>query len=178
MNKTLYTTLMLLAMAAFVGGAARAAGVMTHGNGVEKVKLSALPNTKAKDSGEADFTLSGDGATIHYVLHGKNIENATMGHIHEVGAGGGPGAVIAWLYPTTGESPSLKEGKTTGILAEGNIDAGKLQGPMKGKTVKELYEMIEHGKAGVAVHTKANPGGELWGFVKASDMRHSKKAGY
>lgn len=182
MKKTLYITLMLVAMAAFVGGTAQAAGVMTHGKGIEKVKLSAIPATKAKDSGEADFTLSHDGTTLHYVLRGKDVENATMGHIHEVGPGGAPGAIIAWLYPATGETPSLKAGKTTGVLAEGDIDTGKLGGPMKGKTVKELYEMIEQGKAGIAVHTKANPGGELWGFVKAerhaSAMRHSKKAGY
>ncbi len=190
MKKSLYMTFMFVAMAAFVASVAGAAG-MTHGKSVEKVKLSAIPATKAKDSGEADFTLSKDESTIHYVLRGRNVLDATMGHIHEVGPGGAPGAIIAWLYPTTGEAPSLKEGKTTGVLAEGTIDAAKLEGPMKGKTVKELYELIEHGKAGIAVHTKANPGGELWGFVKparhAGMTRHAmnkasagkeKKAGY
>ncbi len=167
MKKTLYVTLMLFAMAAFVGGIAQAAGVMTHGKSIEKVKLSALPGTNAKDSGEADFTLGKDGMTIDYVLRGRNIEDATMAHIHAVGPGGTPGAIVAWLYPTSGEAPSLKAGKTTGVLAKGTIDTAKLEGPMKGKTVKELYEMIEQGKAGIAVHTKANPGGELFGFVKA-----------
>ncbi len=174
MKRTLYVTVMLLAIAAFVGGAAEAAGAMTHGKGMEKVKLSALPDTKLSDSGEADFTLAKDGMTLRYVLRGRNVEDATMGHIHAVGPGGAPGAIIAWLYPTTGESPSLKAGKTTGILAEGSIDAAKLEGPMKGKTVKELYEMIEQGKAGIAVHTKANPGGELWGFVKPGRHAMSK----
>ncbi len=182
MKKTLYATLMLVAMAAFVGGVAGAEGVMTHGKMIEKVKLSALPGTKAKDSGEADFTLAKDGSTIHFVLRARNVKDATMGHIHEVGPGGAPGEILAWLYPTTGEAPSLKAGKTTGVLAEGTIDAAKLSGPLKGKTVKELYEMIEQGKAGIAVHTKANPGGELWGFVKgerhAMDRPHAKKAPY
>ncbi len=182
MTKTLYAGLMLLAMAAFVTSAAEAAGVMSHGKGTEKVKLSAIPSTKAKDSGEAEFTLAKDGKTLRYVLRGRNVEDATMGHIHEVGPGGAPGAIIAWLYPTSGESPSLKAGKTTGVLAEGSIDAAKLEGPMKGKTIKDLYEMIEQGKAGIAIHTKANPGGELWGFVKgerhAMYKGHSEKAGY
>ncbi len=182
MKRTLYTTFMLVAMVAFVASVAGAAGVMTHGKSVEKVRLSALPGTKVKDTGEADFTLNKDGAAIHYVLRGRNVKDATMGHIHEVGPNGAPGAIIAWLYPTTGEAPSLKAGKTTGVLAEGTIDAAKLEGPMKGKTVKELYEMIEQGKAGIAVHTKKNPGGELWGFVKgeqhAMNKHHSGKSGY
>ncbi len=182
MKQILYATLMLLAMAVFVAGAAQAAGVMTHGKGIEKVKLSALPSAKTKDSGEADFTLSKDGKTIHFVLRARDVENATMGHIHEVGPGGGPGAIIAWLYPATGESPMVKEGKTTGVLSEGDIDASKLEGPLKGKTVTELYELIEQGKAGIAVHTKANPGGEIWGFAKAERHMMNKpyegKSGY
>ncbi len=181
MKKTVYAVLMLLAMVAFVGGVA-GAGMMSHGKGVEKIKLSAIPATKATDSGEADFTLSKDGKTIHFVLRARNVENATMGHIHAVGPGGGPGAIIAWLYPTTGESPMVKEGKTTGVLSEGTIDASKLAGPLKGKTVKELYELIEHGTAGIAVHTKANPGGELWGVAKAErhmmDKPYEEKSGY
>ena len=36
---------------------------------------------------------------------------------------------------------------------------------MKGKTPKELFEMLEYGKAGVAVHTEQSPGGELWGVA-------------
>lgn len=165
MKKVPSVVLMILAMAAFVGaGAAEAA--MGHGKETAKVKLSAVPNVKTKGGGEAVFTLGKDGTTLHYVLHVKDLENATMSHIHETGPGGAPGAVIVWLYPTTGEAPSLKEGKYSGVLAEGDIDAGKVGGPMKGGTVKDLFEKIEAGKAGVAVHTKENPGGELWGYHK------------
>lgn len=89
-----------------------------------------------------------------------------MGHIHEASEAGAPGAVIVWLYPTAGEAPSVKEGKTSGILSEGDIDAGKLGGPMKGGTVKDLFEKIASGRAGVAVHSTENPGGELWGYHK------------
>ena len=37
---------------------------------------------------------------------------------------------------------------------------------MKGGTVKELFEKIENGTAGVAIHTKPNGRGELWGVHK------------
>ncbi len=173
LKKTLYATLMMLAMAAFVGGAAQAKG-MSHGKEITKVKLSTLPNVKAKEGAEADFKLSEDGTTLHYVLRAKNVSDVTMGHIHEVGGGGAPGGIIAWLYPTTGEAPMLKEGKTTGVVAEGDINAARLEGPMKGGTVKELYEKIEEGKAGIAIHTKENPGGELWGFAKAKQHAMNK----
>lgn len=170
MKKAPGVALTVLAMAAFVGAGAAEAG-MGHGKQEAKVKLSAVPDVKTKAGGEADFTLGKDGTTLHYVLHVKDLENATMGHVHETSASGAPGAVIVWLYPTTGAAPSLKEGKTTGILAEGDIDAGKLGGPMKGGTVKDLLAKIEHGKAGVAVHTKENPGGELWGFHKGMEPK-------
>lgn len=174
MKKASGIALMVLAMIAFVGaGAAEAA--MGHGKGEAKVKLSAVPDVKTKAGGEADFTLGKDGTTLHYVLHVKDLENATMGHIHEASAGGAPGAIIVWLYPTTGAAPSLKAGKTTGILAEGDIDAGKLGGPMQGGTVKDLFEKIEHGNAGVAIHTKDNPGGELWGYRKGKTPAKTMK---
>lgn len=172
MRRALVVGLMMLGMVLFVGAGA-AGAAMGQGKEKAKLKLSAVPNVKTKAGGEAVFTLSKDGATLHYVLRVKSLTNATMGHIHEASEGGAPGAVLVWLYPTTGEAPSLKEGKTTGILAEGDIDAAKLGGPMKGGTVKDLFEKIEYGKAGVAVHTTENPGGEIWGYrkVKAREKK-------
>ena len=76
------------------------------------------------------------------------------------------GAILVWLYPATGESPSLRKGNFTGMLAEGSLTAEKLAGPMKGKTPKDVFELLEYGKAGVAVHTEQNSGGELWGVAK------------
>ncbi len=172
MRKALFVAPMILALLSFVAASPADARGSQAGEKA-KVKLSPVPDVKTKARGEADFTLAKDGTSLHYVLHVKNLENATMGHIHEASASGAPGAVIVWLYPTTGEKPSLKEGKTTGILAEGNITADMLGGPMKGGTVKELFEKIEYGKAGIAVHSKGNPGGEIWG-VRAV-KQHAKK---
>jgi hypothetical protein len=45
---------------------------------------------------------------------------------------------------------------------------------MKGKTPKDVFEMLEYGKAGVAVHTEQNPGGELWGVVKHKGTEKAK----
>jgi len=46
---------------------------------------------------------------------------------------------------------------------------------MKGGTVKELFEKIEYGTAGVAIHTKQNGGGELWGVHKGEKKGKTEK---
>jgi len=170
MRKTLSVPLMVLALSAFL-----VAGISRAGMDEEKVqvKLTGIPEVKTAATGEATFTLAKDGSSIHYKLHLDKIENVTMSHIHAVGEGGKRGAVITWLYPSTGGPPSLKEGMFSGTLSEGDITPEKLAGDWKGKPVKDLFEEIEYGKAGVAVHTKQNPGTELWGVHK--EKKHAGK---
>ena len=163
MRKTVILSLATIVLAAFfVAGISSA-----KEKGGEKVgiKLGAVPNVKTQANGEATFELAKDGGTIHYKLKVGKLENGTMAHIHEVGDNGSPAAILAWIYPTTGEAPSLKKGKFTGTLAEGSLTAENLAGPMKGKSPKDVFEMLEYGKAGVAVHTEQNPKGELWGVA-------------
>jgi len=164
MRRTVILSLATIVMASFC-----AAGIsFAAEKGGEKVdiKLGAVPNVKTQANGEATFVLAKDGGTIHYKLKVGKLENATMAHIHQVGDDGSPAAVLAWIYPTTGAAPSLKKGKFDGTLAEGNLTAENLAGPMKGKTPKDVFEMLEYGKAGVAVHTEQNSKGELWGVAK------------
>lgn len=170
---------MVLSLAAIVVAAFCAAGVSSaREKGGEKVdiKLGAVPNVKTHAKGEATFVLAKDGSTIHYKLKVSKLENGTMAHIHQVGDDGTPAAVLAWIYPAKGNAPSLKKGKYTGTLAEGTLAAENFAGPMKGKTPKEVFEMLEYGKAGVAVHTEQNSGGELWGFEKPKGT--TEKSGY
>ena len=160
MRKTFLGTLFILPLCAFV-----LSGISRADMQVETVNVMLGPYSGVKTgaSGTATFKLSKDGSTVHYKLNLKKIENATMAHIHTVEMGGKRGPVIVWLYPTSGMAPSLKEGAFSGTLAEGNIAPDKLSGPWKGKSAKDLFEGIEYGTLGVAVHTKQNPGGELWG---------------
>ena len=174
MRKTVSVPLMVLALSAFILTGMSLAGMHEkmdeHGKmGDVKidVNLSGIPDVKTDAKGKATFSMKNDGTSIHYKLHLENIENVTMSHIHAIGEDGKRGAVIAWLYPSAGGGPSLKEGKFSGILDEGDITSDKLAGDWKGKPVKDLLMDIAHGKAGVAVHTKQNPGTELWGVYKA-----------
>jgi hypothetical protein len=151
-----------IAVAALLAGGVSWANVK-HGGKVD-IRLVAVPQGKTGESGKASFEAGRDGGPLRYQLHVKNVENATMGHIHEVADNGTPGAILAWIYPSTGESPTLHKGKFSGTLVQGEVTVDKLAGPLKGKTTEELFEMLKSGKAGVAIHTKQNPAGELWGF--------------
>jgi hypothetical protein len=173
MRKIVLTVLDLVALVAFVASGAAWANMM-HGEQV-KVTLGTIPGVKTSASGDAVFELSKDGKTIHYKLTLKNTDNATMAHVHAVGDNGTPAEILAWIYPTKGLAPSLREGSYSGTLAEGDITADKLSGPLKGGSVKDLFEKIEYGTAGVAIHTKQNGGGELWGVHKEEKKDKTEK---
>lgn len=172
---------LLAFLVAALAGTGVEAGEM-HGKGTVKIDLPAVPGVNTGAGGEATFVTSEDGKTLHYTLKVQNIENVTMAHIHEVTEQGMPGPVLLWLYPEGGGGPKLKEGRFEGVLAEGNIAGDALGGSLKGKTVKDLAAHLGHGKAGVAIHTQKNPGGELWGVQKKMGTEHKEmkpmKKGY
>lgn len=182
MRKTVFVPLVVMTVYAFVVTGVSVAAMHEkdehHGNMGDvklQVNLSGIHNVKTEAKGEATFSMARDGSSLHYKLHLENIENVTMAHIHAVGEGGSPGPVIAWLYPAGGGGPSLKEGEFSGSLAEGDITPNKLAGKWKGKSIKELFAEIAHGKAGVAVHTRQNPGTELWGVYRHAGREHMER---
>jgi hypothetical protein len=50
-----------------------------------------------------------------------------------------------------------------GPLAQGNFTAADLKGPLAGKQLFDLVNMIKNGDAYVNVHTTQNPEGEIRG---------------
>ena len=132
-------------------------------HGVFKAKLvgkEEVPAVETKATGEADFKLSKDGKEITYTLKVKDIENAKAAHIHagKMGEEGGP---VVGLF-----AGPKKEGKFSGVLAKGTITDKNLVGPLAGKTIEDLVELIKGGGAYVNVHTDKSPGGEIRGQVK------------
>ena len=108
MRRTVILSLATIVLAAFcVAGISSA---REKGGDKVDIKLGAVPDVKTKAKGEATFVLAKDGGTIHYTLKVGKLENATMAHIHQVGDNGSPAAILAWIYPTTGDAPSLKKG--------------------------------------------------------------------
>ena len=119
-----------------------------------------VPAVETKATGEAIFKLSKDGKEIFYTLKEKDIDNAKAAHIH-AGKMGEEGAVLVGLF-----GGPKKEGMFSGVLAKGTIKDTNLVGPLAGKTIGDLVDMLKSGGAYVNVHTDKYPGGEIRGQVK------------
>ena len=123
-----------------------------------------VPPVMTKAQGEAVFNLGKNDKSIHYKITVSDLENVNMAHIHE-GAYGSDGPIVVWLYPAAPPA-KLISGKTNGVLVEGTITSENLAGPLKGKTLKDLINVIKSGNAYVNVHTLQNPAGEIRGQIK------------
>ena len=122
------------------------------------------PSIETPAHGNAIFVLSKSGRSLTYRLSVADIDSVSMAHIH-IGPRGREGPVAVWLYPS--KPPAVvKEGKFTGVLARGTITDAQLLGPLKGKTIGDLVNDIEAGKAYVNVHTTEHPAGEIRGQIK------------
>lgn len=134
-------------------------------------------DTDAK--GNAIFRVSADGTKIYYKLVINTIDNVFMAHIHQAPAGSN-GPIVVWLYPETPNPPnpsppeSWIEGRFNGKLADGEITAEDLVGPLAGMPLSDLISALQAGNLYVNVHTSdfvapANtgpgdfPGGEIRG---------------
>ncbi len=119
-----------------------------------------VPSVKTNAKGEATFHLVKGGEALAYKLTVSGIENVTAAHIHQGKKGqNGPPVVNLFAGPE-------KRGKVNGVLAEGSITTEKMFGPLSGKAVKALIDMIESGDAFVNVHTESHQEGEIRGQIK------------
>lgn len=130
-----------------------------HLSGDQEVPTAVETNA----TGQAIFQLSKDGTELSYKLIVANIDNVRMAHIH-VAAAGVNGPVTAWLYPSAPPMMVIP-GTTNGILAEGVITAANLLGPLAGKPLSALVELMQAGNTYVNVHTNAYPPGEIRGQI-------------
>jgi len=112
--------------------------------------------------GEANFRFSESGDQMSYKLTLRNIKikNVTAVHIHQ-GKHGKEGPPVVSIFSQPKEAAGFG-----GILSEGAITTKDLFGPLKGKPLSSLMQMIEDKDAYVNVHTDKYPGGEIRGQIK------------
>jgi hypothetical protein len=120
-----------------------------------------VPPTNSKATGNSTLILSNDGLRMKYEVNVKDIDNVTMAQIQQ-GKKGENGPVVVTLIQFKAITPT---GLVDGLLAEGNITADKLQGPLKGKQMSDMIILINNNDAYVNVHTKQNPDGEIRGQI-------------
>ncbi len=118
-----------------------------------------IPAVRTSARGKAVFHID-DSGKMEYTLTVQGIENVTAAHIHQgKKTRNGPPEVLLFTGPA-------KAGKFSGVLAKGVVTPDKMVGPLKGKTVEDLIEMIQRGDAYVNVHTEKYPDGEIRGQIK------------
>ncbi len=60
------------------------------------------------------------------------------------------------------------KGEINGILSRGKIYSNLFEGPLAGKYISDLIDLINQGGAYVNVHSKQNPHGEIRGQLSAT----------
>lgn len=121
-------------------------------------EVVAQVHTKAH--GEANFRFSESGDQMTYKLTLRNIKNVRAVHIHQ-GKHGKDGPPVVSIFSQPKDAAGFG-----GILSEGTITAKDLIGPLKGKPLSSLMQMIEDKNAYVNVHTDKYPDGEIRGQIK------------
>lgn len=103
--------------------------------------------------------LSGNETTLEYEIRVAGLENTTAVHISE-GEETENGPILVTLFNSTEPISSIQ-----GVLARGTITNSSLQGPMEGKSVKDLIELMNQNRTYININTTKFPQGELRGNI-------------
>jgi hypothetical protein len=117
-----------------------------------------VPAVDSNATGSTSFVSKFPG-TMSYVVNVTGITNVTGADL-SIGKQGENGPVAVILFKAA--SPTTK---INGTLSEGNISSANLEGPMKGKQVTDLADIMQQGGAYVNILTVQNPRGEIRGQI-------------
>src|SRR5919107_5361772 len=118
-----------------------------------------VPPVRTLASGTTTFVINQ--TVIDYDLSVSDLYNATAAHIHQ-GRAGVNGPIVVTLYKTADPSPGLFGGYS------GNITSSIFEGPLRGKQLSALVDLMSSGQAYVNIHTIKNKSGEIRDQVTAS----------
>jgi hypothetical protein len=140
-----------------------------------------VPPVKTNGIGTASFELLNDNKTVHYQINILDVPNITGIHIHQ-GKVGENGDVVVNIYNNSKENVILKENETkmsqiesssvkingnvqSSFLASGTITNSDLKGPLSGKNISDLINLIKSQNTYVNVHSQSHPDGEIRGEI-------------
>jgi CHRD domain len=106
-----------------------------------------VPPVSTTATGMSQFKVSPDANKISYILNATNLNNFMMAHIHQ-GKAGENGEPVAALS-----------------MGNGTITSSDLKGPLAGKQISDLVNLMNNGQAYVNIHTQQNMNGEIRGQV-------------
>ncbi|PWW20495.1 CHRD domain-containing protein [Cytobacillus oceanisediminis] len=119
-----------------------------------------VPPVRTVAFGTAKFKVSKDERKMGYRLTVNDLSNFTQAHIH-LGRRGVNGPVVVFLFGLIDPDISVNKG-----VVEGIITARDLVGPLEGKPLSVLIDLMSDGDTYVNVHTAQNPDGEIRGQIK------------
>jgi CHRD domain-containing protein len=125
--------------------------------------LSSLVNTIA--SGTAKFNVDAQG--MSYQLDVKNIKGVIGAHISL--QNGTDLSQVFNPYIEIAGKPEIPTGEVNGQLSKGVLTTRDLSGPLIGKNVTDLTNLMNTGSVYVIVRTQANENGEIQGQVTPSN---------
>lgn len=120
-----------------------------------------VPPVNTKATGTSEFTLSSDGMSMNYEVYVTDIDDIILAQIYQ-GQEGENGPAVSTLIRFKDITPT---GPVNGLLTQGVITADELQGPLSGKQISDLTELIENNNAYVDIQTTENPNGEIRGQI-------------
>ena len=140
-----------------------------------------VPPVKTNATGTASFELLDDNKTIHYQIKTLDVPNITGIYLHQ-GKVGENGDIVVNLYNNSKQNIFLKENETkisqivsnsvkidgnvqSSFLASGTINNSDLKGPLYGKSISDLINLIKSKNTYVNVHSQSHPVGELRGDI-------------
>jgi hypothetical protein len=107
-----------------------------------------VPPIDTPATGMAQFQLSSDGKEINYDLTATNLNGFMMAHIHQ------------------GKTGENGQPVTTALsMGKAKITSSDLQGPLTGKQISDLVDLMKNGGAYVNVHTQQHQNGEIRGQI-------------
>jgi hypothetical protein len=119
-----------------------------------------VPPVRTDAFGTAKFKVSKDERKMGYRLTVNDLSNFTEAHIH-LGRRGVNGPVVVFLFGLIDPDISVNRG-----VVEGIITARDLVGPLEGKPLSVLIDLMSDGDTYVNVHTAQNPDGEIRGQIR------------
>jgi CHRD domain len=134
-----------------------------------------VPPVNTDATGRIKLTANRQQDALGYQLSVSNLNGVvTAAHIHR-GSAGTNGPIVANLNiqgTFAGASASASAGgdgsATTSTSTGGTITSADLKGPLVGKHVSDLLQLIKDGKAYANVHTRQHPNGEIRGQLTSS----------
>ncbi|MGG6460418.1 MAG: CHRD domain-containing protein [Candidatus Eiseniibacteriota bacterium] len=102
------------------------------------------------------------GDSIEYTINVTKMDKVMAAHLHTgaVGRNGDPIVTLFHAGPTE---------LINGTLTRGNITSSEFQGPMSGKSIEDLLNIMTQGKTYVNIHTGSFPDGELRGQIATNN---------